>query len=215
MNSSDNHTVFFAGHPKVSLSSGPTYVEMGKDITLPKCHVKSFPPAVITWSKFNGGLMKSRTVAKDGQLTILQAKMADFGLYECTASNKLGRDSAWTHLNVFQLPRFTKTPPAQLQKQKNKKMSVPCQATGHSKPKITWSKEGGNLPVGRSLVKHDGTLQIWDTKVEDSGTYTCTATSNVIHKAVTTMNLAIGSKSTLYILYSRFIFYNYRSHCDC
>ncbi|RMX38268.1 hypothetical protein pdam_00003319 [Pocillopora damicornis] len=139
--------------PQVSLSSGPTYVEVGKNITLPKCHVISFPPAVIKWSKFNGGLAQSRTVVKDGQLTIIHAKMADFGSYECKASNILGHDSAWTRLSVFQLPRFTKTPPAQLFVEKNKRISVLCQATGHSPPKITWLKERGNLPVGRSLVK--------------------------------------------------------------
>lgn len=178
--------------PQVSLSSGPTYVEVGKNITLPKCHVISFPPAVIKWSKFNGGLAQSRTVVKDGQLTIIHAKMADFGSYECKASNILGHDSAWTRLSVFQLPRFTKTPPAQLFVEKNKRISVLCQATGHSPPKITWLKERGNLPVGRSLVSHDGTLQILNTKKEDSGTYICTATSNIMHKAVTGMKLTIG-----------------------
>ena len=185
---------------------------MGKNITLPKCHVISFPPAVIKWSKFNGGLAQSRTVVKDGQLTIIHAKMADFGSYECKASNILGHDSAWTRLSVFQLPRFTKTPPAQFFVEKNKRISVLCQATGHSPPKITWLKERGNLPVGRSLVSHDGTLQIWNTKKEDSGTYICTATSNIVHKAVTGMKLTIGGESTLYVLYSGFICCNYRFH---
>ena len=126
--------------------------------------------------------------------------MADFGSYECKASNILGHDSAWTRLSVFQLPRFTKTPPAQLFVEKNKRISVLCQATGHSPPKITWLKERGNLPVGRSLVSHDGTLQILNTKKEDSGTYICTATSNIMHKAVTGMKLTIGGESTLYVL---------------
>ena len=175
----------------------------------------SLPPAVITWSKFNDGLAQSRTVVKDGQLTILHAKMADFGSYECKASNILGHDSAWTHLSVFQLPRFTKTPPAWLYVEKRKTISVPCQATGHSQPKITWLKERGNLPVGRSQVSHDGTLQISNTKVEDSGTYICTATSNKVYKAVTEMKLTIiGGESTLCVLYSGFIYCNYCFHCS-
>ena len=120
--------------------------------------------------------------------------MADFGSYECKASNILGHDSAWTRLSVFQLPRFTKTPPAQLFVEKNKRISVLCQATGHSPPKITWLKERGDLPVGRSLVSHDGTLKMWNTKKEDSGTYICTATSNIMHKAVTGMKLTIGGE---------------------
>ncbi|XP_068754121.1 uncharacterized protein [Montipora capricornis] len=37
--------------PKVYLSFGPSYVENGKNITLPVCHVTGFPSPVITWFK--------------------------------------------------------------------------------------------------------------------------------------------------------------------
>ena len=113
-----------------------------------------FPPAVITWSKVHGKLAHSRTVEKDGQLSIIHAQKLDFGLYKCKASNDLGHDSAVTHLSVVQLPQFTVTPPAQLKGFTTHNITVPCQA------KVTWVKENGELSVGRSKVSEDGTLQI-------------------------------------------------------
>ena len=89
-----------------------------------------FPPAVITWYKVHGELAQSRTVVKDGQLSIKDAQKLDLGLYKCKASNDLGHDSAVTHLSVVQLPQFTVTPPAQLREFKTHNVIVPCQATG-------------------------------------------------------------------------------------
>lgn len=53
---------FLPGKPKVSLSFGPSYVEKNKNITLPTCHVTSYPLAVITWSKVYGELVRARAV---------------------------------------------------------------------------------------------------------------------------------------------------------
>ena len=135
--------------PKISLSPGPTYFEKGKNITLPKCHVTSFPPAIITWSRVRGELAYSRTVMKDGQLSIISAQKRDSGFYECKASNDLGEDSALTHLSVLELPRFTSNPPAQLNVRQKQNISVSCQAAGDPRPKIMWVRENSELPVGR------------------------------------------------------------------
>ena len=116
--------------PKISLSPGPTYFEKGKNITLPKCHVTSFPPAIITWSRVRGELAYSRTVMKDGQLSIISAQKRDSGFYECKASNDLGEDSALTLLSVLELPRFTSNPPAQLNVRQKQNISISCQAAG-------------------------------------------------------------------------------------
>lgn len=177
---------FIAGKPKISLSLGPSYIEKSKNLTLPECHVTSFPPAVITWSKVHGELIQARTVSNDGQLSITNAEKRDSGLYECKASNILGHESAVTQLVVVELPQFTITPPATLKVNRQENVTVSCEATGYPQPTVTWVKENGPLPVGRSAVSADGTLQIWNTKLEDSGTYTCRATSNkVITKEAT------------------------------
>ncbi|KAL9970507.1 hypothetical protein ACROYT_G022893 [Oculina patagonica] len=180
------------GRPEVSLSRGPSYVEKNKNVTLPTCHVTSFPPAVITWSKVRGEISQARAASKDGKLSIMNAQKNDSGLYKCKASNSLGEDSAVTQLVVVELPHFIISPPAQLKVNTSLNITVPCQATGDPKPTVTWMKENGELPSVRSNVSVNGTLEIWNTKVEDSGRYTCTASSNdMFANATFTMELTV------------------------
>ena len=179
------------GKPKVSLSFGPSYVEKNKNITLPTCHVTGYPPAVITWSNGLGELMQVRAVSKDGPLLITNAQRKDSGLYKCKATNFLGYASAVTHLSVVELPQFTVRPPEQLKEFTNHNITVPCRATGDPKPTVTWVKEHGELPLGRSTVSVDGTLQIWNTKEEDSGNYTCMAALAAVFKTFSVMKLSV------------------------
>ena len=174
---------FPEGPPRVTLSFGPSYVEKDKNITLPNCHVISFPLATITWSKVHGELVRARAIVKDGQLSIINAQKKDFGLFACKASNKLGHDSALTHLSVVELPKFAVRPPQKLEVLASQNITVSCQATGDPKPTVTWMKENGELPSGRSKVSVDGTLEIWNFKEEDSGKYTCAASSIEVFKA--------------------------------
>ena len=185
------HLFPLTGQPEVTLSFGPSYVEKGKNVTLPECQVTSFPPAVITWSKVDSNVAQSRTVLKNGHLSIINADKKDSGLYKCKASNKIGHDSAVTQLNVVQLPHFTVIPPAQLKVTTIQNITVPCQAAGDPQPKVTWVKENGDLPTGRSRVSEDGQLEIWNTKEEDSGGYTCIATSARVFKELTAMKLTV------------------------
>ena len=135
---------------------------------------------------------------KDGQLSITNAQKKDSGLYKCKATNILGYDSAFTQLNVVELPRFSVSPPVKLEVGKNRNITVPCQATGDPKPTVTWVKENGELPVGRSTVNMDGTLQIWNPKEEDSGRYTCMATSAEVFKRFSAMRLTVTKGEILY-----------------
>ena len=182
---------FLPGKPTVSLSFGPSYVEKNKNITLPTCYVTGYPPAVITWSKVHGELVQARALSKDGQLSITNAQKKDSGLYKCKATNILGYHSAVTHLSVVELPQFTVRPPGQLKMSTNRNIRVPCQATGDPLPTVTWVKENGELPLGRSKVSVDGTLQIWNPKEEDSGRYTCMAASAEVFKAFSVMKLTV------------------------
>ena len=147
---------------------------------------------MITWSAVHGKLVQARTVIRDGQLSITNAQKKDSGLYKCEATNILGYESAFTQLNVVELPRFTINPPVKLEVGTNQNVTVPCQATGDPKPTVTWERKIEELPVGRSRVNVDGTLQIWDLREEDSGIYTCGAASALVFKAFTDMKLTVG-----------------------
>ena len=91
----------------------------------------------------------------------------------------------------MELPHFTVRPPPQLEVSTIQNITVRCQANGEPQPKITWMKENGALPVGRSLASEDGTLKIWNPKEEDSEKYTCGAASNEFFKAFTATKLTI------------------------
>ena len=180
------------GQPKTSLSFGPSYVVKGKNITLPACHVTGYPSPKISWRKVPGNLVQARTVMKDGRLSIMNAYKSDSGLYKCEASNNLGHDSAVTQLNVVELPHFTVSPPSQLNVSTVQNITVPCQAAGDPQPTIMWRKEGGKLPAGRSSASADGTLKIWNLRErEDSGRYTCVASSNQFFMAFSVMDVII------------------------
>ena len=162
----------------------------------------SFPPAVITWSKVHGELVQARAVSKDGKLSITNAQKRDSGLYKCKASNILGHESAVTQLVVVELPQFTVSPPARLVVGQHRNITVPCRATGDPQPTVTWVKENGLPPHGRSKVSANGTLQIWNTKEEDSGTYTCKAWSNevITKEAISTMKLVIAKRGEFFTI---------------
>ena len=183
------------------MSFGPSYVEKGKNITLPVCDVTGFPPPKITWRKEPNNLVQARTVVSEGQLSILNAQKKDSGLYKCQASNPLGHDSAVTDLNVVQRPHFIVKPPAHLKVRTMQNITVRCQAAGDPQPTVTWKKVNGTMPGRRSAVGADGTLKIWNPKLEDSGTYTCTASSNLFSSVFVAMALEVLSmKNTLTLL---------------
>ena len=192
--------IILTGKPRIFLTLGPSYVEKGKNITLPECHVTSFPPALITWSKVYGEQVRARAVSKDGKLSITNAQKRDSGLYKCKASNILGHLSAVTQLVVVELPQFTINPPARLEVGSHRNITVPCQASGDPQPTVTWVKENGQLPYGRSKVSEDGTLQIWNANEEDSGTYTCRASSNemITKQAISTIELVIDKRGNIF-----------------
>ena len=152
----------------------------------------SFPPAVIAWAKVNDNLAQTSAVrVKDGQLSVINAQKKDSGLYKCKATNPFGEDSAITQLVVEELPNFTVRPPSQLEVITTQNVTVRCQATGDPQPKVTWTKESGQLPVKRSEAGVDGTLKIWNPVEEDSGIYTCVASLKEFFKAFSVMNLTV------------------------
>ena len=162
----------------------------------------SYPPALIPWFKVHGELVPARTVSKDGVLSIKNAQKKDSGLYKCKATNILGHDSAVTHLSVVELPQFTIRPPGQLEVFSKLDITIRCQANGDPKPTVTWMKENGELPLERSKVSLDGTLQIWNAKEEDTGRYTCMAASAVVFKTFSVMKLSVitGRILPIYLL---------------
>ena len=150
----------------------------------------------------SGELPANRSVARDGELTIMKAKTADSGFYICTASNVLGTRKATTVMNVLSLPKFITKPPANLTAGKGDTVRVNCRATGSRRVVLTWRREGKSLPFGRA-IQQSGVLTIWNAHPKDSGKYICTAVEHYAFVKVqdeTVMSLTVEGIGVYYLL---------------
>ena len=109
-------------------------------------------------------------------LQILQARKEDSDLYTCSAENLLGKVEKKTMLVVVSLPHFTSKPPSKIVSMLSFTVRLNCSATGDPQPIISWRKQGGQLPVGRSQ-QINGALVITNLQQSDAGSYICTAAS--------------------------------------
>ena len=75
--------------------------------------------------------------------------------------------------------------------EENQKVTISCTVTGQPPPKITWSKAGGSVPVGRIHVQ-DGTLKIFKVTRKDGGIYICKA-ENILGSVTDTAQLIVYS----------------------
>lgn len=178
--------------PKISLKPGPSYVAVGNTIMLPKCAVASFPATKIVWTKISVPDLHPRMRdISDGQLSIVNAHKEDSGFYQCRATNKIGVAVAITHLVVVDDPVIIVRPPPQLSVNHGQTVSLRCEARGEPKPKVSWLKENGALPLGRSNVSINGTLKLWEVKSQDAGKYICVASSAGIFTTSTSVQLSV------------------------
>ena len=171
-----NDIYLLAVHPQVSLQSGPKFVMVGSDVTLPTCHVSGYPAPVVTWRKSSGQLPQEGAHYNNSVLQISDVRKSDSDAYFCSAVNLLGNVERKTQLVVVSLPVFTVKPPGKVFAATGDTLTLNCSATGDPQPVINWKRQGAALPVGRSHKTNDG-LIIRDLKEEDAGNYICVATS--------------------------------------
>ena len=143
-----------------------------------------YPAPVVSWRKSSSPLPQGRVKYNNSALQILHVRKDDSDLYYCAASNLLGRAEKKTFLVVVSPPRFTVKPPAKIVTVVGGTLKLNCTATGNPQPMISWKKQGGQLPVGRSQ-QINGSLVIRDITMNDKGNYICMATNAGVFKAET------------------------------
>ena len=134
------------------------------------------PAPVVTWRKSSGQLPQGRVRYNGSALQVLHVRKEDSDLYFCSAVNLLGSVETKTLLVVVSLPRFTVKPPARAIASPGETLTLNCSASGDPQPVISWKKQGGQLPVGRSQ-QSNGQLIIRNLQLNDAGNYICVATS--------------------------------------
>ncbi|XP_023579891.1 roundabout homolog 2 [Octodon degus] len=169
-------------------------VAQGRTVTFP-CETKGNPQPAVFWQKEGSQNLlfpnqpqqpNSRcSVSPTGDLTITNIQRSDAGYYICQALTVAGSILAKAQLEVTDV-LTDRPPPIILQGPVNQTLAVEgtallkCKATGDPLPVISWLKEGftflGRDP--RATIQDQGTLQIRNLRISDSGTYTCVATSS-------------------------------------
>lgn len=80
----------------------------------PKCIATGFPSPTVTWSRLFSSLPKTRSLSKEGYLSLVNTTAEDSGVYVCKAANSIGKAEAMTQLVVLTIPRFIVRPPEDL-----------------------------------------------------------------------------------------------------
>ena len=166
-----------------------------------------YPAPVVTWRKSSGPLPQGRVKYNNSALQILHILKNDSDLYFCSASNLLGRVEKKTLLVVVSPPRFTVKPPAKVFPGVGSTLTLDCKATGDPQPVISWKKQDGQLPAGRSHQLINGTLVIRDVTMNDRGIYKCIALYARVFKteAVTYTEIQKGIFSDIAISFLSFL----------
>ncbi|CAH3131712.1 unnamed protein product, partial [Porites lobata] len=159
--------------PVVAVSPKTLTVNEGRSASF-QCSVSGNPKPAINWGKRNSQSQISRSMASEGKLLLTNVRGSDSDFYFCAASNLLGRVEKNTLLVVVSPPRFTIKPPAKVVAWVGETLILNCSATGDPQPVISWKKQGGQLPVGRSQ-QINGSLVIRSLTLNDKGNYICVA----------------------------------------
>ncbi|KAM6977222.1 basement membrane-specific heparan sulfate proteoglycan core protein [Aplochiton taeniatus] len=177
-----------------------------------RCTVTGNPTPAIEWIGGTGNRMSPHAVVRGGVLTINAVQRSDEGEYTCKALNTHGEHTARSTLYVSSASGTTggsaphvQVSPQRMEIHEGETLRLYCRATGTPTPKLTWVKQGGEVPrqaisshgfhqfksnsldvlqrrieeLQASLDRTDiGTLLIPSIKVSDAGTYYCVGTNS-------------------------------------
>ncbi|CAM1324704.1 ROBO1 (predicted) [Pycnogonum litorale] len=173
-------------------------VAMGNRAVLTCTPPRGYPEPRVTWTKNSLSVrpVGRIRIADNGNLVINDVRRSDEGNYVCMARNVVGeRESPPVVLSVHVKPHFKKVP-QEVTVITNDNVRLQCQAGGDPEPIITWRRQDGKMPIGRSMIADDKSLRIRHVTPSDEGIYVCDAT-NIVGMVSATVNLVVHSKPTI------------------
>ncbi|NXI92481.1 NCHL1 protein, partial [Psophia crepitans] len=167
------------------------------------CEAIGNPEPSIQW-KLNGMPIDSRTFrgrisAREVSLTNLQ--LQDSAVYQCEASNKHGTILASANVNVLNIaPLILTSDGENYATVVGYSAFLHCEIFASPAADIRWTKDDSIEPLStvRYELNKNGTLEIKQTKKEDSGSYACWAANSVGKRAITA-NLDIRDATKLVV----------------
>jgi len=150
-----------------------------------RCPASGYPPPTLPRSGGRNGQLPSHARSQGGLLSFSSIRKSDEAEYHCRAENSNGIASLRTILYVQGEDDSESPPPtglsvsvmpADADARPGDTVRMRCDASDPS-ARIVWARSGGALPQA-SAQTPDGQLTIFAASDEDSGVYTCTATTS-------------------------------------
>ncbi|KAH0618306.1 hypothetical protein JD844_017377 [Phrynosoma platyrhinos] len=147
------------------------------------CLADGTPAPRMSWLKDGQPLRLGSRVTLENQqmgLHIVKSEADDMGRYTCIASNEAGEVNKHFTLKVLEPPRINGSGhPEEISIVINNPLELFCISDGIPVPKITWMKDGRPLPQTNDIhiLRGGEILRISSAQVEDTGRYTCLASS--------------------------------------
>ncbi|KAK2851858.1 hypothetical protein Q5P01_008134 [Channa striata] len=198
--------------PVATISPSVLNVQQGQRAEL-RCTVIGNPTPAIEWIGGPGNRMSPRAVIRGATLTFTAVDAADEGEYTCKALNTHGEHTARASLYVQKsnpaglgtLPQV-QVSPQNIEVHEDDTLRLYCRASGSPTPKLSWVKNGGQIPP-QAIPSHGfhqfksnsldvlqrrieelqarmdrtdiGTLLIPNIRMSDSGTYMCVGSNTI------------------------------------
>uniref|UniRef100_A0A8C1XH53 protein-tyrosine-phosphatase n=1 Tax=Cyprinus carpio TaxID=7962 RepID=A0A8C1XH53_CYPCA len=153
---------FWTKEPKSQLYSPGETVKL-------ECKADGIPSPEVTWS-INDIDPDPRRSVKHGVLTLKNVELSDTAVYQCKAVNKHSSILINAYVYVIELPPQILTEDGVMYSVAEGQMiELACETFGSPRPNVTWMSQ---------LL--DGSLQISNASLNDSGQYTCTVSNSRI-----------------------------------
>ncbi|XP_060132638.1 hemicentin-1 isoform X1 [Zootoca vivipara] len=179
-----HHSLQVYVSPSIDSGGGTEEVTVvkGNPVSL-VCSADGTPTPNMSWLKDGQPLNFGFHVSLENQgmgLHIAKSETDDTGRYTCIASNEAGEANKHFTLKVLEPPQINGSGhPEEISIVVNKPLELFCISDGIPIPKITWMKDGRPVPQTDDIriLRGGEVLRISSAQVEDTGRYTCLASS--------------------------------------
>lgn len=173
------------GFPKFSQQPSMQGVERGRAALIP-CAADGDPEPVISWFKDMMPIDFANIRYSKVQGSFLQisnTEESDQGHYECVAENRIGTafsNPAALYVRTRVVPPYFSIPPEPMYElMPGSSINLTCVAVGSPMPTVSWRKDHQEISSPDSVTNGVGRNVLRLTDVQNSGNYTCIASSKL------------------------------------